>query len=106
MILNLLYISLIVVFITDHSGIMETIKSALGKWLRCRVERLKPFDCSLCMTWWCGMLYIAIAEDFTLGNIAMVALFALFADKIADTLSLVRDLLTKVINEIYQRFKL
>lgn len=106
MILNLLYITLIVVFITDHSGIMDTIKSALGKWLQCRVERLKPFDCSLCMTWWLGLLYIAIAEHFTLGNIVAVALFALMADKVAETITLIRDLYTKLTNTIYKLLKL
>lgn len=106
MILNLLCITLIVVFITDHSGIMDTIKRALGKWLRCRVERLMPFDCSLCMTWWSGLLYIAIAEHFTLGNIVAVAFFALMADKVAETITLIRDLYTKLINTIYKLLKL
>lgn len=106
MILNLLYITLIVVFIIDHSGIIDTIKGALGKWLRCRVERLKPFDCSLCMTWWSGLLYIVIAEHFTLGNIVAVALFALMADKVAEAISLMRDITTKAINTIYKLLKL
>lgn len=106
MILKLFCITLIVVFVIDHSGIIDTIKGALAKWLKVREVRIKPFDCSLCMSWWCGLLALAIERQFTLGNIVAVALFALFADKIADTLTLLRDATSKAINAIYNLFKL
>lgn len=106
MILKLFCITLIVVFVIDHSGMIDTIKGALAKWLKVRAVRIKPFDCSLCMSWWCGLLALAIERQFTLGNIVAVALFALFADKIADTLTLLRDATTKAINAIYKLFKL
>lgn len=101
----LLYITLIVSFIVDYSGIIDTIKSALGKWLKCRVERLKPFDCSLCMTWWSCLAYIIIAGEFTLRNILLCALCALFADKVGEVISLVRDMITKIISVIYKILK-
>lgn len=106
MILDLFYITLIVVFIIDHSGIIDTIKSALAKWLGVQGVRLQPFDCSLCMTWWACLLYIIITGHFTLGGIALCAIFALGADKLADTLALIRDIITKTINELYKLFKL
>lgn len=106
MIRGLICITLIAVFIIDHSGIIESVKNTLGKWLKCRVERLKPFDCSLCSVWWCGLLYIAVIGQFTLGNIAVVALFALMADKVSEVVSLIRDLITKTINTIYKLLKL
>ena len=106
MILRLLLLTLIVIFVIDFSGFPDTIKRALGKWLRCRVERLKPFDCSLCMTWWCGLLAIVICRQFTLCNIAVVALLALFADKIADVLRLVRDIISKGISKLYDIFEI
>lgn len=106
MILKLFCITLIVVFVIDHSGMIDTIKGALAKWLKVREVRIKPFDCSLCMSWWCGLLALAIERQFTLGNIVAVALFALFADKIADTLTLLRDATSKAINAIYKLFKL
>lgn len=104
--IGIIYITLIVVFIVDFSGFVDTIKNALGKWLKCRVERLKPIDCSLCMTWWCTLMYVAIYEEFSLANIALCALSALLADKVAEALSLVRDIWSKVINSIYKLLKL
>lgn len=106
MILKLFYITLVVVFIIDHSGIIDTAKTALGKWLNVRDVKLKPFDCSLCMVWWCGLIATIIERQFTLGNIVAVAIFSLFADKVADTLTLLRDTTTKAINAIYKLFKL
>lgn len=100
--INLLYITLIVVFITDISGVIDHIKSALSKWLKCRVPSLKPFDCSLCMTWWVCLLYVLIAEPITFSNVTLCALCAIFADKVGDTISLVRDIITKTINKLYQ----
>lgn len=106
MILKLFYITLIVVFVIDHSGIIDTIKGAMAKWLKVRDVRLKPFDCSLCSVWWCGLIAIAIERQFTLGNIVAVAMFALFADKIADTLTLLRDATSKAINKLYKLLNL
>lgn len=106
MTLRLLLLTLIVIFVIDFSGFPDAIKRALGKWLRCRVERLKPFDCSLCMTWWCGLLAIVICRQITLCNIVVVALLALFADKIADVLRLVRDIISKGISKLYDIFEI
>lgn len=100
--INLIYITLISVFIADLSGVMDAVKGALGKWLKCRVPSLKPFDCSLCLTWWSCFAYVMVAESITLGNIALCALCAIFADKVGDMLTLVRDIIAKTINKIYQ----
>lgn len=103
---TLIYLTLVVVFLIDFSGIVDTLKDALGKWLKVRITSLKPFDCSLCMTWWCGLLAILIGREFTLGNILLVAMLALFTDKIADTIRLVRDLISKAINKLYELLNL
>ena len=104
--LGILYITILVVFLVEFSGIIDTLKGALGKWLKCRVERLRPLDCSLCMVWWCNLLYIAIVGQFSLGNILLCAISALFADKVAELLSLIRDLISKAINQIYKHLGL
>lgn len=104
--INLFYITLIVVFIVDISGVVDSLKSALAKWLNCRVPSLKPFDCSLCLTWWSCLLYVLIAEPITFGNVALCAVCAIFADKLADIISLVRDFITKAIRSIYELFQL
>ena len=106
MIGKLICITLICVFIVDFSGIVESIKTPIAKWLKCRDIRLKPFDCSLCMVWWSCLLCVAIERQFTLHNILLCALCALFADKVAELLSLIRDMFSKLINFIYKLLKI
>lgn len=98
--LELLLLAAIVVFIVDISGIVETLKSAVGRWLGIRIERLKPFDCSLCMVWWCGLLYLWIVGRFSLLPIAVVALLATFSLQISGILQVARGLVQWVIDAV------
>lgn len=106
-ILNLLLIQLIVVFIVDISGAIESLKSGL-KWLLTKGKMsssdyvLKPFDCSLCMTWWCSLIYLLCVGKFTIPYIAVVSVLSTFCAQIKDTIYTVGDLITKVIRQIYK----
>lgn len=71
MILDLFLICLIVIFIVDLSGAMKNFK--------------KPFSCSLCSTWWTGLIYLFCTRNFSIEGVAWVALFAFLAKPIADT---------------------
>ena len=56
----------------------------------------KPFDCSLCMTWWTGITYLLIAGQFTLINFAFVTILAALASEISEMIRLVKDLIAKI----------
>ena len=106
-ILNLLLIQLIVVFIVDISGAIESLKSGL-KLLLTKGKMsssdyiLKPFDCSLCCTWWTCLIYLLCVGKFTIPYIAFVAFQCTFCTQIKDTILCVGDLITKVIRIIYK----
>lgn len=74
--IDILTIAVICVFIIDLSGFVDTIKDAMGRWLKIRVGSLKPFDCSLCSTFWVGLLWIICTGQFSLINILLVAMAA------------------------------
>ena len=76
MIRDMIMIACVVTFGIDCTDFMESIKGALGRWLKVRPENitLKPFDCSLCSTWWACLLYCAIAGHFTLEGVFCLAL--------------------------------
>lgn len=104
-IINLLLIQLIIVFIIDLSGVMNSVKLTLSKWLtKGKVAstdyRIKPFDCSLCMTWWVGLIYLFLAHSFTLPYVAIVAGFAFLTSTSKDTLLTIKDILTWILNQI------
>lgn len=94
-------LSTIVVFVTDISGIADTLKEALGRWLNVKIERLKPFDCSLCMVWWCGLAYLFAVGRFALGPVAFVALLAAGSAQTGASLRLICRLLQRAIDLIF-----
>lgn len=105
--INLLLIQLILVFIIDLSGVMNSIKYFISKHLtKGKIIsdnfRIKPFDCSLCMTFWVTLIYLYLTHSFTLPLIATCCLFAFLTPVSKDLLLLIKDLITKLINTIYK----
>ena len=90
MIIDMLLIAVVVTFGIDCTDFMQSIKDGLTRWLGVKVHTLKPFDCSLCSTWWCCLLYCAIAGHFNLRGIAVAAGCALLSKPLAMILKDVR----------------
>lgn len=100
---NLIALSAVVAYITEVSGIIDNLKYALGRWLGITVSRLKPLDCSLCMTWWCGLIYIICVGECSVINIAVVALLSALAHNIAEVIMLISDSVSLGIDKIRDR---
>ena len=63
MIPNLIFIWIIAVIVIDISGIMDSVKYGLSKFLtKGKITttdyRIKPFACSFCMNFWTGLVYL------------------------------------------------
>lgn len=101
MIINLIILQLIVVFIIDISGIIDTIKRFIWRVLikgkPYQDFEMKPLDCSLCMMFWSGLIYIIMNNEFTLLNILIICLLAFLTNFSKDLYYLVSDLLVKLI---------
>ena len=101
MILNLFILTCIIVFIIDLSGIITEMENILSKWLKAKILIPKPFSCSLCLTWWIGLLYLLVYGKFTIICIGYVALLSLLTTTIYNGLLMIRDLLNKIIDWVY-----
>lgn len=101
--LNILLLAIIVVFVVDISGIIDTCKDYLGKWLNIKVGRLRPLDCSLCMTFWVCLIYAICVGAFSISMLAYIALLSFLSMRIADLMRLADDLLCALINKITKR---
>ena len=107
--INLICIQLLVVFIVDISGAIDSLKSGL-KWILTKGKmsssdyRLKPIDCSLCMTFWSGLIYLWCVGSFTLPWICIVGLLAAFSGLAKSTILLFEDIVVRIINYIYNKF--
>lgn len=106
--INLLLISCLVVFVIDLSGFVDEIVSRLYKKYvgvgdyHLILPKLKPFSCSLCSTFWAGLIYLLITHSFTIPYIAYVCLLAFLTPITGDLLTLIKDTLTKIINKLYE----
>lgn len=99
--LKLLILTSIIVFIIDLSGFIDEVEKILSKWLKAKVLIPKPFSCSLCISWWIGLLYLLIYGKFTIIWIGYVALLSLLTTTIYNGLLMIRDLLNKIIDWVY-----
>lgn len=106
-IFNLLLIQVIVVFIVDISGAVDSLKSGI-KWILTKGKMnssdytLKPIDCSLCMTFWSGLAYLLITSNFALVYLAILCVMAAFSGIVKSAILLVEDSIVKIIQCIYK----
>lgn len=106
--LELFTICLVNVILIDLSGIMTSIKSFISKLLTNKQLdttnfRLKPFDCSFCMTFWTGLIYLICLNQFNIYHLLFVLILAFFTGPIKLTLEFIKDLYCKLINTLYDK---
>ena len=94
---DLFSILIISVLVIDISGFVYSIKVAIGKYLKISPNsfRIKPFDCSFCMTFWVSMIYLLVVGRFTLVNIAIVLLLCCLTTPLKNLIMSLIDKLTK-----------
>lgn len=106
MFLDLFLITIIIVYIIDLSGFIEELEKILSKWLNIKAQIPKPISCSLCMTWWTGLIYLIIFHKFTLIWICCVALLSFLTPFFYNALLLIRDILNTLIDKLYKFLRL
>ena len=94
---DLFSILVINVLVIDISGFVHSIKVAIGKFLGISPNsfRIKPFDCSFCMTFWVSVIYLLVVGRFTLLNIAIVLLLCCLTTPLKNLVMSLIDKLTK-----------
>ena len=99
-----LLVACIVVFVVDLSGFTDSWRDGLARILKVRELRpLKPFDCSLCMTWWTCLLYPIFTGDFSLLTVASAAALAFLSRTIYAVLLFISESLLWLINKVTPR---
>lgn len=99
-----LLVACIVVFVVDLSGFTDSWRDGLARILKVRELRpLKPFDCSLCMTWWTCLLYPIFTGDFSLLTVASAAALAFLSRTIYAVLLFISESIQWLINKVTPR---
>ena len=110
-ILNLFIISVIWVLILDLSGFALTIDKLFYKIFYPKRPfredaHFKPWDCSLCLTFWSSLIYLIVIHSLSLQNIAIALIFAWLTTTEKDIFIMIKDMVTKLIDLLYTLFKL
>ena len=100
--LDVIFIQIIVCYIIDLSGVIQSIEEGLSKLLKFKCVIPKPFSCSLCSGFWINLIYLIITHNFTLPYIVFVALIAFFSKNISGFLLWVRELMVKIETLLYK----
>ena len=105
--IDILLIAAVYVFGIDVCRFWDTVSAAVKGWLTHGALRtpfqLKPFGCSLCMTFWTGLLYLLLAGRLTLPMVAYVCLVAMLTPRIKDLLLVADGLLAALFNLILNK---
>ena len=112
-IINIILLSTIIVFIVDLSGAIEhLVKPVVKHLLRISPQKdimLPLIECSLCVVWWIGLIYIciaSIANSFTFNQflilVFVLALVSFLTTTLKDILVLIKDLIIRFIEVFYK----
>lgn len=115
-ILNIVLLSISTVFVIDETGIVEYFKKKLARFLtkfntkaiykyKATDIDLRPFECSLCMTFWLGNLMLLINNQYSLLNFTIVCLASYSTRTVKDVLDLLQNLADYFINYIYKKLR-
>lgn len=99
--IELLLITAVVVFIVDLSGFTTSWKAALGRLLHRDIGQVRPFDCSLCMGWWCGLAYACCTGSLSVCVVAYIALLSYMTRPIKLLLQAIWDNTLKFIDKLF-----
>lgn len=105
-IINLLLITVGIVIIIDRTDFVDSIKHCIWKFAfkntkPYREFQLKPFDCSLCMTWWTSLLYLIITKNFTIPYIILALTLAYLTPVINTTLIFIKELFAFIFERLF-----
>lgn len=103
--LNIFLISVICVIIIDISGVVDHIKSAIKRLLTGgRMSdpgyELRPIDCSFCMTFWTGLVYLILSGTISFWMITYLLLVCVMTPVTGYFIIQIRDLFIKIIRVI------
>lgn len=99
-ILGLFVIAAAFVFAIDYCGFLGEIERYLGIVLKSKVQlRIpKPFSCSLCMTFWTGLIYLMIVGKLSFISFLILILFCANTKNILHGLYTIQDLIECILN--------
>ena len=97
--IELLALAFIVVYIVDETGIVNSLKTLIKRWLNVKSDiTLKPLDCSLCMTHWVCLFYVLIFGNLDIFVYLYILFLSCNTDNIYAMIQKVNELISRFTN--------
>ena len=97
--IELLALAFIVVYIIDETGIVNSLKTFIKRWLNTKSDiTLKPLDCSLCMTHWVCLVYAFIFNELNIFVYLYILFLSCNTDNIYAFIQKVNEVISKFTN--------
>ena len=97
--IELLALAFIVVYIVDETGIVDSLKTLIKRWLNVKSDiTLKPLDCSLCMTHWVCLVYVLIFGHLSIFVYLYILFLSCNTDNIYAMIQKVNEVISKFTN--------
>lgn len=105
--INCLFITIIWVIILDQLHFWDDITSVISGWMtNGKIKKpitLKPFSCSVCMSFWTNLAYIIVTNQFSILMILYILALSWTTPIINSILSFVINAVLKMINIISEK---
>lgn len=101
---EILIIAAVVVYIVDLSGFTDAWLGWLSKALGGPVRSLRPFSCSQCMVWWCGLLWAFLQGNGSILVIGYCAALAFLSNTIYSVFLFIREWTKFIISRLMPRW--
>lgn len=97
--MDMFFLSVVVCFIIDVSGVMTDIRRFVANVIRRKTGvkvdyrdlTLKPIGCSLCSVWWACLIYIIVTHNVTIAYVCAAAMYSLLSSNISGLLLTLKD---------------
>ena len=106
--INCLFITIIWVLILDQLHFWDDFSTMISGWLSGgKIKKpldWKPFNCSVCMSFWTNLAYIIVTNQFSILMILYILTLSWGTPIISSILTLVKNLFLKFVNTIANKF--
>ena len=106
--INCLFITIIWVLILDQLHFWDDFSTMISSWLSGgKIKKpldWKPFNCSVCMSFWTNLAYIIVTNQFSILMILYILTLSWGTPIISSILTLVKNLFLKFVNTIANKF--
>lgn len=102
--LNVLFVTLIFVIALDVLHFWDDFSKIISGWItKGKVHKVfceKPCGCSTCMSFWANLIYMFISGNFSVLNILIIIVLAMFTPEIGALLFMFKSWIDKLIQKL------